>query len=179
MQPPHQHLLLRSRCKGHALCVLQKQLIHALRLHFLQRLKGPPLPILIGHDAAILLRLLSGNQWCGVGRTIVDPRRDLRNDRLWQLRAAVWHVRFFGMVDQRHQQTALRLERHHDRAMGATSQQILASRHVEVALHFFAAVALEAVLFQNRRHLAVEELQAALHALRMIRRQSESRGREE
>jgi hypothetical protein len=59
----------------------------------------------------------------------------------------------------------------------AAAQQILTRGHVEVALHFFAAVAFEAVLLQKGRHLLLKRLQAAGHALGMIRRQIRSEGR--
>ena len=58
-EPACESGLVRRRIEGHALRVLQEQLVDGLCLHLLQRLKGPPLAIFVGDDAGVAFRLLA------------------------------------------------------------------------------------------------------------------------
>jgi hypothetical protein len=148
-QPPHQHGLLRRRRKAHALRILQKQLVDALRLHLLQRLKGPPLPILVVTTLLSFFGFfpaISGAEY-GAPSSI--------HAAIFEMASAGSFGLLSGMCGSlawlicATSELLFAVKRHHHAAVRAAAQQILTRGHVEVALHFFAAVALEAVFLQK------------------------------
>ena len=135
-----------------------------------ERLERPPFPILIRHLRLVARRRLARDERRIIGRTEVDPRRNLRDHLIRQLRVFRRHRRVVLVPDQFHHPTLVCVERFHRRSLRPAVQQPLARREIKVTLRLLAAVAFHAMLAQQRPHVVAKHLQPASHLLRVIRR---------
>ena len=132
-----------------------------------ERLKRPPLPVLIRHFRFVL-RDFAGEERAVVRRAVVNPRGEAGDDIRGKFVRLRRHVRLLGVVDEFEQPTLRSAERHDGRAFGAALEQLVARGEVEAALGLLTAVAAEAALHEHRANVLGEGDEAARHALGVV-----------
>ena len=166
----------RIECEALGLRRREQKGVHRMRCtrgrcHLGERLKGPPLAVRGAHDRAVARGCWDRDERRVVGRAEVDPRGDFRDRGGGKLRLLLGHSRFQLVTDELEQAARRRVERSDGRSFGAAAQESLARGEVEVVAGLLAAVALHAVLTQQRRDVGAEQLEAARHPRRVVRGQ--------